>query len=77
MKIYMIQSRVYDSIRGLWTDIDDMVAYIARRCPNLNIGDYDTDLEEFMKSHWVFEYEANNPNKSRRLVDWSEFFPTE
>lgn len=76
MKIYMIQGKEYNHIRGLWTNSDTLVDWVLTQTYSWTEAAGETDLDAFMEANQLSVYEDGDPN-SGKWIEWSELFPTE
>lgn len=77
MTIYMIQSRDIENIKGLWTDLDEMLAWVSRQTYSWTeaTGEAtgETDLDVFMKRNRVVEYQDGGGYGE--YLPWHEIIP--
>lgn len=71
--IYMIQRKEYDRVLGLWTDLDEMLAWVSRQTYSWTEATGETDLDVFMNRNWVVEYQDGGGHG--KSLPWEEIIP--
>ena len=75
-KIYMIRSKEFNIIQGIWTNPDTLVDWVRSCRYSWTEVTRETDLDVFMDRNQLSVFQDGIEHSEKHLP-WSELFPTE
>lgn len=71
--IYMIQSKKYSHVQGLWTDLDEMLIWISKQVYSWDQRTGETNLDVFMEQNRVAVFQDGGGYGE--YLSWKEIIP--
>ncbi len=75
MNIYMIRSKEFNTIQGLWTNKDKLIEWVLTQKYPWTAEIDETDLDAFMDQNQLSVFKDGIPG--RTSIPWSDLFPME
>lgn len=73
--IYMVKSKKYGDIKGIWTNPDELVDWVLTQEYSWAKAAGETDLDVFMERNQLSTFK-NGVEHSKKFIPWSDLFPT-